>query len=273
MASQGLKPKKHLGQVFLKNKKIVEQIIKSLTIKPNDLIIEIGPGTGVLTEKLIKTKATIIAIEKDIEMIKILNEKFKNVSNLKIIQEDIREVLKEEKNLLNLNLPHTNYKLVGNIPYYLTNYLFRLLIEIKNKPKLIVLMVQKEVALRIASKPPQMSFLAVLLQLFFKIEKVASVLKFNFWPIPKVDSIIIKMKPLKKTTLPDTEKEKFIYFLKASFSHPRKLLIKNISSTLKLKKNKILSIFKKLKIPPTKRAQEVGLKQWLKLFNLLKHCL
>ncbi|MGB9726758.1 MAG: 16S rRNA (adenine(1518)-N(6)/adenine(1519)-N(6))-dimethyltransferase RsmA [Minisyncoccia bacterium] len=267
MASQGIKPKKQLGQVFLKNKRFIEKIISALKIQPKETIIEIGAGTGILTEALLKTKAKVIAIEKDSSLFNFLKERFKDNQNLEIIHEDIRNIFNSK---LKIQDSEFNYKLVGNIPYYLTNYLFRLLVDLEKKPKLVVLMIQKEVALRITSKPPKMNLLAVLIQTFFQPKIICYVSKNNFWPQPKIDSAIIQLIPSKPIFQNKKEKEKFIKIIKAGFSQPRKLLIKNLNLKLKLEKEKILLVFKKTKIYKNSRAQEIGLKKWFTLFKLLK---
>lgn len=270
MTSQGIKPKKQLGQVFLKNKRFIEKIISALKIKPKETIIEIGAGTGMLTEALLKTKTKVIAIEKDPSLFNFLKEKFKGTQNLEIIQEDIRNILNPKFKIQDSKF---NYKLVGNIPYYLTSYLFRLLVDLEKKPKLVVLMVQKEVALRINSKPPKMNLLAVLVQTFFQPKIICYVLKNNFWPQPKVDSAIIQLIPYKHLFQNKKEKEKFIKIIKAGFSQPRKLLIKNLNSKLKLEKDNLFSIFEKAKISEKVRAQEIDLKKWFALFKFLKQCI
>lgn len=278
MPSQEIKLKKRLGQVFLKNRKYVEKIVSALDILPKELIIEIGPGSGILTEALLKTKARIISIEKDPFFCKLLEEKFKNYNNLHIIQADIRDILisklqmQNSKNILNskIQLGGSNYKLTGNIPYYLTSYLFRLLINLEKKPKLIVLMVQKEVALRIVAKPPKMNLLAALIQAFFKPEIVCYVSKNSFWPKPKVDSAIIKMTPLRPFYKNKKEKEKFIRMIKIGFSQPRKLFINNLFEVLQIKKEILESLLKKFNLQLNVRPQELSLNQWFSIWQTVK---
>ncbi len=252
--------RKKLGQIFLKNQKIVEEIIKTLNPQTDELIIEIGPGKGILTEPLIKSGAMIMAVEKDKSLCDFLKEKFSSSKNLSIINQDIRDFLKSRK--FKEIIKNKDYKIVGNIPYYLTSYLLRLLMELKEKPKTIVVMVQKEVAQRIIAQPPKMNLLAVLIQFYFKPSLIKIVKKGNFLPIPKVDSAIIKLEPYynEYNTNPFFER-KFIKIVKTGFSHPRKTLgnnLKELNLNSKLKKIPFLNT----------RAENLQLKEWLYLTTL-----
>jgi 16S rRNA (adenine1518-N6/adenine1519-N6)-dimethyltransferase len=275
MRSQGIKPEKYLGQVFLKNKRIIQKMVEALEVKEKDLILEIGAGKGILTESLLLKEAKVIAVEKDPQLVNFLKNRFDNNSKLQIIQGDIRDLLNSNFQFLiskqipnsKFQIPNSDYKVIGNIPYYLTSYLFRLLIDLKKKPKLVVLMVQKEVGQRIMGKPPKMNLLAVLVQTFFKPELILNVSKNNFWPKPKVDSVVIKLTPL--TPPFKTKKEKFLKLIKAGFSQPRKLLINNLKNKLKISKNKLEGIFKKLNISLNSRAQDLSLNQWFSLLKFL----
>ncbi|HOK17201.1 MAG TPA: 16S rRNA (adenine(1518)-N(6)/adenine(1519)-N(6))-dimethyltransferase RsmA [Candidatus Paceibacterota bacterium] len=264
---QPLKPKKRLGQVFLKNRRYFKKIIKALDLKPKEVVIEIGPGTGSLTEVLLENKAKVIAVEKDPSFCVFLKKRFKNNPNLKIVEGDIRNILEnsEFQETIAKQIPNSNYKIAGNIPYYLTSYLFRLLIDLEKKPKIIVLMVQKEVALRITAQPPKMNLMAVLIQTFFKPKIVCFISKNNFWPKPKVDSGIIKLTLKPEIFLSKNEKEKAIKIIKGGFAHPRKLLLNNLNKNLKIPKEKLRSIFQELKLKENIRAQNLNLSQWLLL--------
>lgn len=257
-------PKKQLGQVFLKNRAIIPKIIKAAELKPSDLVLEIGPGTGVLTEAILKTRAKTIAIEKDPSLAAVLREKFKNSQNLTIIQADIRDFLKNTEN----SKLDIEYKIIGNIPYYLTSHLLRLIFELTKKPKIIVLMVQKEVSQRILAKPPKMNLLAVSVQLFSKPEIIAYAPKSDFWPQPKVNSALVKFTPFIQPLIPNKHQLCFFRTVKAGFSHPRKLLINNLSQELHCSKDQLQGIFKKLDLPLNVRPQNLALENWL---NLAKH--
>ncbi|MCD6569046.1 ribosomal RNA small subunit methyltransferase A [bacterium] len=257
------RPRKQWGQVFLRSPAVANQIIKAAEIKPQDIILEIGPGTGFLTEKLLSTGAQIIAVEKDKELVEYLLQKFPS-PNLSLISADIRKLLRDNNSQLYNLLSNKCYKVVGNIPYYLTSYLIRLLLQLPQKPQLIILMVQKEVAQRITASPPQMNLLAVLTQLQAEVQLITFVSRKAFWPRPKVDSAIIKLIPIQNHL-----SSSFLRLVKAGFSHKRKYLITNISQQLSLPVQKLQQIFLQLKIPLQARAQELSLNQWKALNQTL----
>ena len=262
------KPEKHLGQVFLKNRSYLSKIIQAAELKPNDLVLEIGPGTGILTEALLKTGAQVIAVEKDPKLVEFLTQKFQNKKNLTLIQADIRDFLNNPQ-YTGYKIQNTEYKAIGNIPYYLTSHLIRLLLTLKNKPQIIVLMVQKEVAQRIVAQPPKMNLLALSVQFYSQPKLICFVPKSAFWPKPKVDSAIIQL-TLHKTikSFPPQLESLFFQLIKAGFSHPRKLLINNLEKNLKIPNAKLQQIFTKLNISLKTRPQELSLKTWL---TLTKH--
>jgi len=255
-----------LGQVFLKNHKIIEKIAQSIEPKKDEVIIEIGPGKGELTEPLLQSGAKIIAIEKDPFLFNILKKEFSVYSNLTLINQDIRKFLKSKK--FQEIIKNKDYKIVGNIPYYLTSYLLRLLMELKKKPVLVVLMVQKEVAQRIIAQKPKTNLLAVLVQFYFEPKLVQIVKKGNFSPVPKVDSAILKLIPYKNQYNSNfIFEKKFLKIVKAAFSHPRKTLVNNLKKIVK--KEKILLFLKKNNFPFNIRAENLSLNEWLKLINIL----
>lgn len=257
------RPRKQWGQVFLRSPAVANQIIKATEIKPQDIILEIGPGTGFLTEKLLSAGAQIIAVEKDKELVEYLLQKFPS-PNLSLISADIRKLLRDNNSQLYNLLSNKCYKVVGNIPYYLTSYLIRLLLQLPQKPQLIILMVQKEVAQRITASPPQMNLLAVLTQSQAEVQLITFVSRKAFWPRPKVDSAIIKLIPIQNHL-----SSSFLRLVKAGFSHKRKYLITNISQQLSLPVQKLQQIFLQLKIPLQARAQELSLNQWKALNQTL----
>jgi 16S rRNA (adenine1518-N6/adenine1519-N6)-dimethyltransferase len=268
-------PKKHLGQVFLKNKAFLSKIVQAGGISSKDTVLEIGPGKGILTEVLLQTGAKVLAIEKDPQLVFFLKEKFKNNKNLILIQADIRDFLKNQK-LQNLKLKIINYKVVGNIPYYLTSYLFRLLLELEKKPETIVLMIQKEVSQRIVAQPPRMSLLSVSVQFYSQPKIICYVPKTAFWPKPKVDSAVIKLTPYSIITRPargdarsEATKQSFFKVVKTGFRQPRKLLLNNIYHGLNIEKGKIKEIFEQLNISMNARPQNLSVEDWISLAQKL----
>jgi len=207
-----------LGQNFLVNLGVLDKIVAAAEINSNDTILEIGPGTGNLTEKLVQKAGQVIAIEKDHRLIEGLAQKFGKNTGFKIIEGDILRLNLKDFTRFNL----VSYKVVGNIPYYITSHLLRTIFEDWPMPKLIVLTIQKEVAQRIVAKPGQMSLLALMVQLHSDPKMVGMVSRGSFRPIPNVDSAIIKLTPSPKA---DKETiEKIMGLAKKAFAGKRKQL-------------------------------------------------
>ncbi len=263
-----LKPLKKLGQNFLIDKNVLKKIIEAADLSPQDIVLEIGPGLGILTLELAKRAEKVIAIEKDKNMCGILSEMLdvRNVRNVEIINKDI----------LRFNpytLYPTPYTLIANLPYYITSPVIRKFLETENPPKEMVLMVQKEVAQRICAKPPHMNMLAVSVQ-FYAIPKIISyVSKNSFWPQPKVDSAIIKITPTsKKSEMLFLRLQGGVIFqlVKAGFSSKRKQLINSLSKGLNLNKETTKNLLNKAKINPNARAENLTIENWLKLYENYK---
>lgn len=257
------KPSKGLGQNFLINQKVLEKIIESSNIESSDIILEVGPGLGILTRALAEKCKRVVAIEKDQTMVEILAETTKEFKNVKVFNEDILELDPSNKKY-NLG---AQYKIVANIPYYLTSPLIRKFLESNHQPKEMVLMLQKEVAQRICSKVPNMSLLAVSVQFYADAKIVSPVPRSCFWPAPKVDSAIIKIVPNKKYNL---SPELFFRVVKAGFSHPRKQLVNNLTTLkdlngVKLTKDKISDLLLKNNLKPNQRSETLTISDWVNL--------
>lgn len=245
---KGIAPNKRLGQNFLVDKSAILKIVKAAEISGSDTILEIGPGTGALTKELVKKAKQVIAVEKDRRMA----ETLKKESNLKIINEDI----------LKMETPFGNYKVVANIPYYATSPIIRKFLEAKNPPELMVLTIQKEVAQRICAKPPDMNILAVSVQFYAQPEIISYISKNSFWPKPKVDSAIIKIQPKSRPALPESV---FFEVVKAGFKQPRKQLVNNLLKGLKISRKEAEILLKKAGIEPKQRPETLSVQNWMEL--------
>jgi len=253
-----IRPSKKLGQNFLIGKGAIKKIITAANLQLSDLVLEIGPGLGTLTQELAKRVKRVIAIEKDPRMVEILRETMSDFKNIKIIQDDILkvEICKLLKN---------SYKVVASLPFYLTAPVIRKFLEKeKIKPLQMVLVIQKEVAQRICVKPPEMNLLAVSVQFYAQPEIISFISKKSFWPQPKVEGAIIKISPKKILWDPDFN-SLFFQIIKAGFSQPRKQLINNLAKGLKIDKKKVEQWLLKNNIPADRRAEALGLQNWLKL--------
>ena len=260
-----MKPKKSLGQNFLTSESAIHKIIIAAKISRGETVLEVGPGRGALTKALLaagaRVGAKIIAIEKDHALFEKLLVKFSaeiESEQLKIIEGDIMEISHE-----NMGLAGGNYKIVANIPYYLTSFLIRNFLEADNQPKEIILLIQKEVAQRICAKPPQMSILAVSVQFYAYPKILFYVKKGSFWPKPKVDGAVIKIVSRKfRVRVSRRFSEQFFRIVRAGFSQPRKQILNNLSKNLKIDREKVKEWLKKNKINPTQRAETLNLEDW-----------
>jgi len=267
---------KKLGQIFLINKKALKKIAEALEIKKGETIIEIGAGTGNLTGEILKKTGKLIAIEKDSRMAEILKKKFPifppearlakggnfQFSTPQIIQGDIRDVLPE------ITEKFKNYKVVGNIPYYLTGRLLRIFQELKNPPKSIVLTLQKEVAERVAAQAPKMNKLSAIINLWAKPKILFHLKPTDFYPAPKVSSSVIKLEvlPLKKRL---KNEELIIQLIKIGSHQPRKTLLNNLSRIFP--KNNLKNAFYELNLGDKTRPDDLNRDLWIKLAKALHH--
>lgn len=249
--------KKELGQHWLNDPETLMTICKLADIKPHDIIVEIGPGQGSLTEFLLKYSGKVIAVELDSDLIATLLKRFKNHKNLELINQDIR--------YFDFSSLPSGYKTVANIPYYLSSFLIRLLSEAKNPPSLCVLLLQKEVAERLYAQPGQLSLIGVTAQVFWEVSQGPVVPANLFTPPPKVDSQIICLKRRVNPLLPSELTPEFFKIARISFNQKRKTLENSLSGGLRISKVNAREILTKASIDPLLRPQALELKQWSKL--------
>lgn len=257
--------KKSLGQNFLKSQKIVEDIVLAGKVNKNDIIIEIGPGEGIMTKELLKNAKKIIAIEKDHRLIPILKEKFKNEissKKLEIIEADILEIDPMSKSLFDIK---DGYKIVANIPYYITGQIIRKFLESDYQPDSMTLLVQKEVAERIVAKDGKESLLSLSVKVFGEPKIIKKVPRGNFNPVPKVDSAILNIENISQGKIKKING--FFDVIHAGFAHKRKQVLPNLSNVFI--KEKVEKALVDLDINPKARAEDLPLEIWMKLTNLL----
>lgn len=258
LKNSGIRPSKRLGQNFLISKQALGKIIGAAELKPEDIVLEAGPGLGVLTLEIAKKVKQVIAVEKDERLVKPLENilKCENIKNVKVVNADI------------LNFQFSNkYKLVANLPYNIAAAVVRKFLEGKSPPKLMVFFIQKEVGQRICSHPPKMSKLAVFCQFYSKPKIIAFVSKEAFYPQPRVDSAILKIIPI--APLPKVNKKLFSKIVRTGFSHPRKQLVNNLSKGLVLKREKVEKWLLKNNVKPNQRAETLTVDNWLNLTKAL----
>ncbi len=239
---------RRLGQHFLTDENVLKTIASLSEIKPTDSVIEIGPGHGELTKYLAEKKSkSLTLIEADRELASALK---KNFSEAEIVEGDVLEVL--QKTVASFQ---GNYIVVGNIPYYITGYLFRIIGGLDKKPKTIVFTVQKEVALRVCAQPPQMNLLAASVQFWAEPTLEIIVKRGLFSPPPKVDSAVIKLSILPEKS--KTENEKYYEFIKKIFAQPRKTILNNLSNGFDVTKNEVSEKLARAGIKPGDRPQNL----------------
>jgi len=256
-----IKPSKRLGQNFLVDELTLNKIVETADLSSNDTVLEIGSGLGILTLELAKRVNRVIAVEKDRKLYYILREilKDQNINNVETINGDILKI----SNLAYRQagqIQNSNYKIVANLPYYITSPVIRKFLEnppADRKPELMVLMVQKEVAQRICAEPPKMSLLSIAVQFYAEPKIISYVSKKYFYPQPKVDSAIIKIIPKE---IPKIDTEKFFGLIKRGFSAKRKMLKNNLSGF----------DFEKIGLNPKIRAENLTIDNWLKIYEAIQ---
>ncbi|MCK6462722.1 MAG: 16S rRNA (adenine(1518)-N(6)/adenine(1519)-N(6))-dimethyltransferase [Candidatus Pacebacteria bacterium] len=282
-----LKAKKSLGQNFLNSQKIAEEIVAAGKVSPDDTVLEVGPGKGVLTELLLQRAKKVIAVEKDEELVEFLKEKFSaeiNNGRLDVISGDILAF----DPMSRFNLDIGGYKIIANLPYYITSFFLRKFLSEEPQPVLMVLMIQKEVADRIiglgkkcgkrnssfyktdeggnfsrrqVSFPVKESLLSISVKTYGRPEIIRIVSKGNFIPQPKVDSAVIRISGISKEFFKDLDEKNFFETVRKGFAHKRKLLLSNLGAK---KEN-----FAACGIAEKARAEDLDLEDW-KCLNTVK---
>lgn len=253
----GLKAKKNFSQNFLIDEHILYTIVKSAEIKKNEKIIEIGPGLGLLSRALLNEGVEVFAIEQDRDMLSILRANFALEKKFHLLDGDALKILNDFKTY---NLPPTTYKLISNIPYAITGKLLRLLMDLENKPELMILMLQKEVAERLVAPSGELSILGVLSQMSWDIKIIKTVSKHCFYPAPKVDSAVVLFMPKNIKLAPS-----LVRIIKIGFAARRQTLANNLTAGLGLNKQKVEEIIESCGLKKLCRAQELTLENWLGL--------
>lgn len=255
-------PKKGLGQHWLRDQPTLEYICQTAEVAFGDSVLEVGPGLGTLTEKLLDMGAVVIAVEKDQDLIATLSQKFSRFSDesFKLYQADILQ--------FDLGLLPKDYKVVANIPYYLTSNLIRRICEADNPFNTAALLIQKEVAERVCASPGDMSILAVATQFYCQAELGRVVEAELFTPPPKVDSQVIKLTYRKKPLFENVDEKKLFNLVRAGFSEKRKMLRSSLSGGLAISKTEAEELLTKAGINPELRAQALSLEDWHNLYKV-----
>lgn len=260
--------KKSLGQHWLKSESALENIVRAADLKKSVDVLEIGPGHGALTKRLLDEGANVIAIELDDELAANLAGTLQGQTlqtkggTLTVVHDDILN--------FNLNTLPKDYKVVANIPYFITGKIVQMLIDSENPPSSITLLIQREVAERIASGPGNLSILAVITQLFGEVELREIVPAAEFDPPPLVDSQIVSIYRHVEPLFPNIEKESFYRLVKAGFSQKRKKLRSSLAGGLHIQKTSADALLASAGISLEARAQDLSLSEWYELWKKYK---
>lgn len=261
-----VKAKKSLGQNFLRDVGIIDGILVLAGLTPEDRVLEIGPGTGALTAHLLQHAGSVTAIELDHDMVERLSETFRESKGFSLLEANILEI-DLGTYLREAGFADGKYKVVANIPYYITAPIIRLLLSLPVRPECMVLMVQEEVADRLTAAPGSMSLLSLMAQYYADVSKELSVPRTAFSPEPKVDSAVIKLVPKR---LFSKESDRGLFRVaRAGFAARRKTLANNLSSVFRVPRSEIESMLNELDFDSRIRAQELSVDDWIRLSGRL----
>ncbi|MBM4462632.1 MAG: ribosomal RNA small subunit methyltransferase A [Chloroflexi bacterium] len=262
----GLRAKKSLGQHFLIDRRVLHRIVSAAEVTSEDTVVEVGPGLGILTRELAKRVRKVIAVEADSGLASAVREMLSQMANVSIVESDILQT--DPTLLLATAGPEGTshgYKVVANIPYYITSPILRHFLEASVKPSVMVVMVQKEVGEAIAAEPGKMSILAVSVQFYGRPVIVGRVPSRSFYPPPKVDSVILRIRLHKEPPIKVSQTDMFFTVVRAGFSAPRKQLRNSLAQGLGVSPQEAAGILGRAMIDPKRRAETLGLDEWARL--------
>jgi 16S rRNA (adenine1518-N6/adenine1519-N6)-dimethyltransferase len=269
-----LQVRKGLGQHFLIDEEVLKVITSAAGLTSTDVIIEVGPGLGILTKELARLAGWVVAIELDSKLAVALEQTLASSDNISIINKDILQIdpadlLQEQKTRFPAAISSPlSYKVVANLPYYITSPVLRHFLEASVKPQIMVVMVQKEVAEAIVAEPGQMSVLSISVQFYGEPRIISYVPAQCFYPVPEVDSAILQIDLYSQPAVAVTDERGFFDLVQAGFSAPRKQIVNSLAQGLELPKAEVLSLLEKSRIVPQRRAETLTLEEWAKLWQL-----
>ncbi len=261
LQAKGLLAKKSLGQNFLIDQEALDTIVDAGDLYDGDHVVEVGPGTGFLTEQLIQKVKKVTAVELDKDMVGLLKEQFALTDNLEIIHSDMLQTPVED-------IVDGSYKVVANIPYYITSPVVRHFLQAPVRPKLMVLLVQKEVAEKICSLKGK-SFITVETAVQGHAEYVATVPSKSFSPAPKVDSAILKITVFPEPKVPEAELKDFLRIVKFGYSQKRKKLSNGLAAGLHIESSEVRDLLVEADIGVGLRPEQLELDDWIKLYKVI----
>ena len=268
LRQSGLKARKGLGQHFLIDGAVLEVITAAADIAPDDLVVEVGPGLGILTEALAGKAGGVIAIELDDKLAALLKKTLASFDNVTVINDNVLNL--EPGELLARRGLEPVYKVVANLPYYITSPVLRHFLDSSARPQLMVVMVQREVAETIAAGPGDMSLLSVSVQFYGRPEIVSYVPAASFYPAPEVDSAVLRINLYPEPAVAVSDEGGFFELVRAGFAAPRKQLANSLSQGLGLPKPGVLPLLEKADIEGERRAETLTLEEWARLWRVFE---
>jgi len=267
----GFKPKKRLGQHFLIDEAVLERILSAAELSPGDIVVEVGPGLGILTEGLARRGARVIAVELDSRLVALLKKRLAAFPDVKIVRADILEVAPRQ--LLQDNLPASElsrgYKVIANLPYYITSPVLSHFLEAQPRPSKMVVMVQKEVGEAIAATPGKMRLLSVKTQFYSQPAIISYVPAASFYPPPKVDSVILRLDVYSQPPIEVSDVAGFFDIVMHGFGAPRKQLRNALAHSLEMPPSQVALLLEKAGIEAKRRAETLSLEEWRELWKIL----
>ena len=258
-----LKAKKRLGQHFLIDEAVLQKVVAAAEVSDTDTVVEVGPGLGVLTRELAKRAGRVVAVELDDRLAAILKRETAAFGNVTVVNKDILKTAPSEL----LGGQAAGYKVVANLPYYITSAVLRYFLEASPKPRLMVVMIQKEVAQTIAAADGKMSLLSVSVQLYGKPEIICRVPAASFYPPPEVDSAILKIEVYDRPALDVEDVGAFFTLVRAGFCARRKQLANSLAQGLGLPRDEAQSVLEEAGITAKRRAETLSIEEWGRLWQ------
>lgn len=260
----GLHLKKGLGQNFLSDPVHLDRIVAAAELTKEDVVIEVGPGVGTLTSRLASQAGRVVAVELDASLLPALRETLAGFDNIAIVQGDILQLDPGQLPMVNSQSAIDRYKVVANLPYYITSAAIRHFLTAAPAATLLVFTIQREVAQRIVAKPPDMSLLAVSVQYFARPEIVARIPAGAFYPPPKVDSAILRLRPWDQPPV-DAPDDAFFAVVRAGFGQRRKQIRNALRANLSLAQDQVDDMLAHAGIDGQRRAETLALPEWAQL--------
>ncbi len=268
LEAHGVRPRKGLGQNFLLDETVLDRIVEAAQLEPQDIVVEIGPGLGALTARLLEHAGHVVAVELDDKLVEILRRRFASEDRLLLVHDDILRVNVPQVIREWLSPPEPlRYKVVANLPYSITSPAINHLLESRPPPERIVLLVQREVAERIAARPGDMNLLAVRVQLYGQPRIVARVPASAFYPRPKVESAVLEIVPHVIPPVRVEDVRGFMRLVEAGFRQRRKQLRNALAAGLGLPKQEVERLLEAANIDSRRRAETLSLQEWEQLYR------